>query len=328
MEVSSVIENELLPKDGFCYPNWEIVSKAIENSPLDKNGKSQLWEEVSKKWLNKIKDQLQGNYQLLESENFYILTEPNGEFEKTLPKTCEIFRAKILSTLSGIAKDEGFGKNVVIVFSNDNDYYNYISPLHSDGEYPDSAGICIYSGYSHIVLKPPMKHQWLASGTYESGQFLKDKVHTLHYKIVIIHELTHNFLLHLPLPKWLDEALSLKTEELILGIKLFHIDKELLNRHLNYWNSKTIQGFWEGSIWNDPDEGSELSYNLAQILLNKIEQDLKASRPEIEEFINSATFDDSGESAFKKVFEHSLGDLVADFLGDKHCWEPKITRQD
>jgi hypothetical protein len=322
MEIPEIIQKELIRKDGFCYPNWELVTDTIYQTTPEKDWKV-LWEKVSKKWLNTIKDQLGEKYELLESPNFYILTEPTGEFEKSILKTCEIFRRQILSSLEGIAKDEGYGKNVIIIISDPEAYYKYTSHFFPEGEYSESQGICIHSGYTHTVLTPPRKFHWIAPSPMELEGSYKNRVHTMHYKQTIVHELTHNFLSHLRLPQWLNEGLTMRVEELILRMKLMHLDKELYERHQNYWNSETIQKFWDGSIWDSADEGFELSYSLAQILWNKIEQDLQAQKPEIQEFVNNANPEDAGEAIFQKVFDHSLGDIVADFLGDRYCWKPK-----
>jgi hypothetical protein len=322
MTIPEIIFKELSPKRGFPYPDWCLVYDTINQTTPEKE-RQILWEEVAKKWLGALGEQLGKQYELLESQNFYVLAELTGEFERSVLKTCEIFRSQILSSLEGIAKDEGYGKNVVIIFSNPDIYYEYVSHFFPDGEYSESQGMCIHSGYTHIVLTAPRKFHWIAPSPMELEDSYKNRVHTMHYKMTIVHELTHNFLSHLRMPKWLNEGLAMRVEELLLGTKFLHLDKELYEKHQSYWNSETIQKFWDGTVWDDSGEGFELSYSLAQILWNKIEKDLQAQKPEIQEFISNASSEDAGEETFRKIFDHSLGDLVSDFLGDSHCWQPK-----
>ncbi len=208
---------------------------------------------------------------------------------------------KILASLVGVASDEGFGKHVVMMFASLDDYYSYIAYFYPEGESPMSGGVCLSGeGYVHFAFP---------TTDYSS------------YRTVLVHELTHGCLGHLPIPVWLNEALAMRMEQVICGSDIFHLDQELYDKHTAHWDAKSIQQFWTGESWEIPGDSFELSYNLAQVLWRKIELDLAAPHPEILQFILNAHFEDGGEAACLSIFNLSLSELVVDFLGEG-AWEP------
>ena len=116
--------------------------------------------------------------------------------------------------------------------------------------------------------------------------------------------------------------MAMRMEDAVVQSKALNLDREIYGRHLNHWNSRTIQQFWSGESWQIPGDSFELSYSLAQVIWRKIEVDLGAPRKAVLEFISSAVENDAGEAACNEVFDVSLGELVADFLGDGD-WSPK-----
>ena len=105
-------------------------------------------------------------------------------------------------------------------------------------------------------------------------------------------------------------------EDVLVGHHLF-IDKELLESHQQYWNEDTIQSFWSGESFLATDEGQQLSYHLAHIVVRNICQNSMA----FTKFCNGANYEDAGETAAQEFLGLSLTQIVGTFLGDGD-WQP------
>ena len=303
MENFPDISRHLHFEEGFCYPDWVAVGDFIHSAVHDTQLNA-AWEHAAKTWLTLNAKNLSSDYQIHSTENFLLLTAAPMRVAKDACLYNEYALTEIMRLLDGVASDEGYGKHVAIMFSNDIEYYRYISYFYPDGEHPGSSGMCIHSGYNHLVF-PSQDHSM--------------------YRTVSVHELTHICLGHLPIPLWVNEALAMTMEEVVCGSAVFDLDREKYDKHTRYWTPQSIQQFWSGESWRISVEANELSYNLAQVLWRKIETDLSASREEIVKFVGSAHWDDGGESSFQRVFDLSLGALVEDFLGEGD-WSPKPHR--
>jgi hypothetical protein len=293
--------SEYLPnKEGFCRPDWEAISAFIESNVPESEWKP-AWESASQQWVKQLSRELGGAYRVCETQNFLIVTAAPERIARDASNFYEAALKRILASLGGIASDEGFGKHVVLMFSTLDEYYRYITYFYPEGEHPMSGGICLSGeGYVHFALP---------TTDYSS------------YRSVLVHELTHGCLGHLPIPTWLNESLAMRMEEVVCGSDIFALDREIYDRHVSYWNADSIQSFWMGESWQIPGESFDLSYNLAQVLWRKIEVDLGASQERIGRFIGTANARDGGEAACQSIFGMSLGDLITEFLGEGE-WKP------
>ncbi len=289
---------------GFCHPDWKAISAYIKRKLPESEWKS-AWESASNKWVEHLCRQLRGKYRIWETPNFLILTEASDRISRDVCKSCEGALKHILTVLPGIASDEGFGKHVVLMIATLKDYYRYISYFYGKGEHPMSGGVCLHKdGYIHFAFP---------TTNYVS------------YSPTLVHELTHACLAHRPIPLWLNEAIAMRMQETLCGSNMFVLNRELFERHVAYWNADTIQTFWNGESWQIQGDSFELSYNLAQILWRKIENNIGASREAIMKFIATANAPDGGEAACRSVFKISLADLITSFLG-KGKWKPAPKR--
>ncbi|RYD40997.1 MAG: hypothetical protein EOP85_13365 [Verrucomicrobiaceae bacterium] len=291
-------------KHGFCHPDWQAIGLLIEEQVPETEWHA-AWEAASREWVTRLRDTLGGDYQLHETPNFLILSAAPLRIIRDACASFEKALQEILSNLEGVALDEGYGKHVVLMFESLDEYYAYLDYFYPEGDHPMSSGVCLSGeGYVHFAFP---------TVDYSS------------YRTVLVHELTHACLGDLPIPLWLNEALAMRMEQVICGTPTFHLDKEIYDKHLDYWDGETIQQFWSGHSWSLPGDSNELSYNLAQILWRKIETDLSAPRDAILEFAATAHYGDAGEAAFQEVFELGLEELMTDFLGEGP-WEPDPTR--
>jgi len=299
--IAQQLPDHLFPEvEGFCHPDWEGITEKVDALGGQENP-DDTWTAVVTRWLEKLQHSLEPGYRVHRTKNFHILTKAPEHIAKDIGDSSEDSLKTILHYLSGAASDEGDGPHVVLMFHEPTDYYQYISPFYPEGDVPMSGGVCVNRGYVHYAFP-----------SFDHGG----------YRRVLAHEMTHACLNHLPIPTWLNEALAMRMETAATGDSIFHLDREIHERHGNHWNEKTIQQFWSGESWDIPGDSFELSYSLAEILWRKIEVDLQATREECVTFIDGADWADGGNEAFKKIFEIDLGVLASDFLGDGP-WEPE-----
>src|SRR5579864_1909208 len=95
------------------------------------------------------------------------------------------------------------------------------------------------------------------------------------------------------------------------------LDHELNDRHMAFWNPQNIQEFWTGISFQKPGDSNELSYSLAEILLNLLSE----YRGDWGGFIKNADWRDAGQTAAIDFLNADLGKVAATFLGEGD-WRP------
>ncbi len=231
--------------EGFSRPNWKLINDFIKSN-VPKEDLSQTWDYVVARWLEELSADLGGDSHIRRSRNFYCLSDLDSQTTRTLLAYAEFVVETIRGCLGNAAWSGYHGKHVLLFFSDPDDYYVYVSYFHSEGTHILTAGVFIHKDYTHIAL--PFSD-------------------TLSAQHVLVHELTHNLLCHLPIPLWLNEGLAVTIEGLVAR-RVFILDRELAERHRNHWNETNIQAFWAGKTFNIPGDDSELSYSLGEILVN------------------------------------------------------------
>lgn len=276
-------------------PDWDNLAKKID----DKSSVEELniyWTKECEKWLHAIINHYGNDYRIEASDDFFIMSNESKRYIELFSTFIERTLKRILFTLKGIASDVGYGKYVVMIFQNPEDYYNYLEMMYpEDSEISFSSGVFINHGYGHFVF--PSQNIEISEP-------------------IAVHELTHSCLTHLPIPLWLNEGLAVLMEEVLAGQKLY-IDKQNFKRHQQYWNEKTIQKFWNGDSFHST-ESQELSYHLAHIIVRNLSKDYSS----FSSFINAANYEDSGNRAAKEYLGSSLNSLVGTFLGEGN-WKPR-----
>jgi hypothetical protein len=283
---------------GLPRPNWAIIADWVEAN-VDQAAWDSVWSDIARQWLDQMHACLPAAYIICESENFLLLSSLDGASAERLLRWCEQFRNSILECLLSVAQDEGYGKHVVLAFESQETYYDYVADFYPEGgEFGASGGTYLNDGYGHIAI-------WIES---------RFDVHR-----TIIHELTHNLLDHLPLPGWLNEGTTQFMEDVLLESSSFTIDYELVQRHRAYWTAESIQEFWSGESFFSADEGQELSYHLAEVLVRNLCSDFSRK---FQDFLRAADRRDAGDTAARAAFGVGLADRLAQFIGPGD-WQPR-----
>lgn len=313
-------------KEGFSRPDWKIIRQAVE-ATIDSGERREAWDEAVMQWLAKLQGELGGDYRLRKSRHFAFLSPVDKDTSQRLLNFADGAMSAIRDSLGEVAWGSHDGLQVVILFAEEDDYYQYIADFYREGTHPKSAGIHINTGYPHIAL--------IFDSELRAGE-------------IIAHELAHHCLNHLPVPLWLNEGVAVVLQKavggyappsyqgaasaywgIVSGWKPPVVWDELAEKHHQFWNEDQIQHFWAGTSFHEPGDAVQLSYSLAEILVHL----LAKNRGEFLAFIRSAQRNDAGQTAALDCLGTCLGDAAGTFLGEgnwrpqrkaiKACWETK-----
>jgi len=274
---------------GFPILDWEAAHNWVQSIP-DPERRGDVWGRVERAWLKHLQSALGPAYVLRESDSALLLStlEPNvaaatlGFMAKTL--------LRITRVLEGLADVPEWGKDILIVFDDEESYYRYVSRLYPSGEFAGSSGMYIGAGCGHFVT-------------------VKSDLRAI--EPVIAHEMTHGCVSHLPIPAWLNEGLAVNTEQRLSptpGRVL--TPRQMHAKHLAFWGETEIQEFWSGKSFLRNDDGNMLSYDLARILVAQ----LSADWPTFRSFALAASMDDGGAAAALEHLEVDLGAAASALL--------------
>jgi hypothetical protein len=286
---------------GFHRADWDYVGQWIDSNvaPLDAET---AWDEAILLWTTKLRDDLGGNYHVWQSPQTILLCDQPLQTARWVLAYAGRAAITIKELLGRTAWSGAFGRDVLLIFSDDDDYYQYLSYHSQDGEQAASGGVCLHSGITHIAL--PWRDQLIAAST-------------------IIHELTHDCLAHLPLPVWLNEGVAVRLEKEIAPsgyAPTLMMSSELAERHFAFWTEARLQAFWAGTTFYQPGDSNELSYNLAEVLVKLLSE--KGDAPAFRAFLEAARQDDAGQTAALDVLGVDLGEIAGTFLGEGN-WRPQ-----
>jgi len=277
----------------YPIPDWEKLDAPVQG---EKSDLDEFWSSAAYTWLQALAERLGGGYSIAESDQFMVLGALSERQRELALEYAEKTRRRVLHVLDGIAADEGFGKFVMMVFRDFETYYEYVSNYYDDSlvaeEYAFSSGMYINHGYGHFV-------------------FVEEDMDRV--EPVIAHELTHALLAHLPLPAWVNEGIAVNTERRLCPRSTSGlIASELQEQFSRFWAAETIQEFWSGKAWLRPDEGNQLSYELATTFVTLAAKD---DWQKFSAFVNAANVDDAADSAAREHLGFSVADLAEAVLG-------------
>ena len=304
-------------ENGFHRADWQQISGWIESNVRSENIQ-EAWTEAALIWMNRLRDDLGGDYFILRSAQTALLCDQPLETAQWVLAYAGRATTTITQNLGETAWHGAHKMDVLLIFSDEDDYYQYLSHHMRDGEQAASGGACVHSGYTHVAM--PWHDPLEAANT-------------------IVHELSHDCLAHLPLPHWLDEGVAVTLQKAIaptpraLGESENNsfasaiIDwrpptmwDELAERHFAYWTEDNLQSFWAGTSFYEPGDPNELSYSLAEVFLKLLTE--RADRPALHAFLQAARQDDAGQTAAMDILSVDLGEIAGTFLGEGN-WRPQ-----
>ncbi len=283
-------------EEGFSRPDWKVISAAIRQQIAGPDDLNTAWTEAARQWVMQLRSDLGGDYRVNDSSEFILLSALGGDKNRAILNFAERALDQICAGLKDAAWTSGHGKHVILLFLEEDDYYQYVSYFHRDGTHPMTGGCLIRKDYAHIAVP------------YEPSGLRQ----------VLAHELTHNCVVHLRLPLWLNEGLARMFERAVAGAGGPILDYDLKERHLAFWNLETIQEFWAGISFHKPGDSNQLSYSLAQIVLTL----LLEKSGDWGSFLKEAQWGDAGQTAAMDCLGADLGEVMSTFLGEGD-WRPR-----
>ena len=293
----------LVRAEGFPYLDWSAFANWLET--IDSHeAQARAWTSAEVAWLQHLRPVLGEDFSLLRQGDALLLSSLEPRLaHATLAYMSKTLR-RIEHVLAGIAEAPAWGKDILIVFDDDERYYRYVAHYYPEGSFAGSSGMYIHDGCGHFVTM---------------------KADLRQIEPVIAHEMTHACLGHLPIPLWLNEGLAVNTEHrLAPGHGTLRSPQEMQEKHLQYWNASRIQAFWSGESFHHSDDGSELSYDLAQRMVARFAANWDTFR----DFALSAEAADSGAAAANRHLKLNLGGAAAAMMGREadDSWTPAPDR--
>lgn len=293
------IAAHLWRQQGYPILDWAAARRWVD--ALAPEDRLDAWLALERAWLLHLRDALGGGFRLTESGHGLLLSALEDHVANATLAFMERTLVRVLRTLDGIAAAKPWGKDILVVFDDEDSYYRYVSHAYPEGgEFANSGGMYIDGGCGHFVT---VRRDL---GAIEP---------------VIAHEMTHGCLAHLPIPLWLNEGLAVNTEQRLAGVQLSVFSaQEMHGKHLAFWGAAEIQEFWSGRSFQRIDDGNLLSYDLARILVAYLAKDWTSFR----RFVLAANMADGGAAAASEHLGADLGQLVCALLGQDHQagWSP------
>lgn len=291
----------LVDAAGFPIADWEAVQRWVESLPVE-SSKAKAWSACECAWLEHLCVALGEGYRVRTQGSAILLsTLPANVADATLTFVNKSVQ-RIVRVLQGVAAAPEWGHDILIVFDEEKSYYRYVSNYYPEaGDFAASSGMYINKGCGHFVTV---------------------KADLRSVEPVIAHELTHACLSHLPIPAWLNEGLAVNTEfRLCPAQQAPAYPRELHARHLEFWGAGEIQQFWSGKSFLRNDDGNELSYDLARILVSQFAADWEQFR----QFALAAHLADSAASSAREHLGIDLGAAVCAVLEREldPSWAPR-----
>lgn len=289
-----------LDENGFPRLDWKSVREWVDG--LDESHQSAAWAQAEIAWLLRLRRSLGAQYRLDTLGSAALVSSLDANIARsTLDFMTKSIR-RISAVLDGVASSSDWGHDILVVFEDDETYYRYVSHFYGqDGEFAASGGMFINDGCSHFVT-------------------MKSDLRVV--EPVIVHEMTHACLSHLPIPAWLNEGLAVNTERRLsppLGPESL-TPRQMHAKHQAFWTATNIQQFWSGTSWLRTDDGNMLSYDLARILVSEF----AANWEQFKQFVLKADMADAGNSSALEHMGIDLGTAVCTMLELEHTvtWCP------
>jgi hypothetical protein len=274
--------------NGFPFLDW-AAAQAWVGTLGEHTMQADAWARCELAWLEHLQASLGPAYQLRQAGEAVLLSTLEPHVAKAMLAYMGKTLQRIVRLLDGVAQAPQWGKDLLIVFDDEDTYYRYVSHYYPEaGEFAGSSGMYINAGCGHFV-------------TAKADMRLIEPI--------IAHELTHSCVSHLPIPAWLNEGLAVNTELSPPGPALL-TPQQMHDKHLRFWGAAEIQEFWSGKSFLRNDDGNMLSYDLARIVVAQLGSDWERFRS----FVLAADLADAGAAAAEEHLGLELGAVVCALL--------------
>lgn len=295
----------LLNANGFPILDWDAAQQWVASIP-NAQAQATAWTGCEQAWLEHLRAAMGDGYLLVVKDDVALLSTLEANVATATIAFISKTRQRIMRVLEGVALAPEWGRDILLVFDEDDAYYRYVAHYYPEaGNFAASGGMYINHGCGH---------------------FATVKADLRAIELVIAHELTHACLSHLPIPAWLNEGLAVNTEQRLCpppnGAIGDRADPRRMQlRHRKFWKSQEIQEFWSGKSFLRADEGNELSYDLARIMVSQFASDWERFRS----FALEANAEDAGAAASRVHLGAELGHVACALLEREFdsCFEPK-----
>ena len=296
------LERHLVRHEGFPVVDWEKAQAWVDS--LQAGRQPEAWSACERAWLLHFRDALGPGFRLDETACAALVSSLAPNVARAALEFIDRSARRVGAVLQGVAETAPWGRDILILFDSDESYYRYVSHYYpAAGEFATSGGMHIgSSGCSHFV------------------SVKRDDVREL--EPMIVHEMTHASLAHLPLPLWLNEGLAVNTERRLTGVprEALGAPEKRHERMRRFWSGLRIQEFWSGASFQRPGEPNELSYELARIVVESLAGHWEA----FARFVRAARAEDAGAAAAREHLGLDLGEVVTALLerDTPKSWSP------
>lgn len=294
------VVDHIIRHNGFPIVDWGAVDAWVRGASSDEAGGT-AWTECERAWLMHFRDALGPDFTLAESQSALLVTSLDSNVRRATLQFMDRALERVTRLLGDIAHVPSWGKDILVIFPDAGRYYDYVSYYYpAEGEFALSGGMHISTGCGHFV-------------TVESSLDAMEPV--------VVHEMTHGCLAHLPLPRWLDEGIAVNTEARLAGLgSPEYTPRQMHEKHLAFWGKKEIQEFWSGTSFYHSGDSNLLSYDLARVLVEQMSADWKR----FTRFVREADWRDGGAASAEKHLDIDLGRAVCAMLERPSCsgWVP------
>jgi len=286
------IEGACTEAFGLPRVHWDIVHKAMAKAHAEAS--HEQWSHVQRQWLLQLAAALGQGFDVLESEQFLMLTRGNGDW---IPELLDGIHSQIVQLAGEPCCNASPARPVVVILAGDARYRQFTRFYREDGLPDQSIGQCIRDRFP-LVAVPSL-----------AG-----------FKPVIAHELTHAYLAPLRLPRWLNEGAAQRIERLIAIRQRMDRNSTVRQRHRAFWKRVGIQAFWSGEAFKRRRVNDQviLAYQLSELLTTDL---IEENAVAFQSFIRAARREDAADAAAVQHYDCALGEIMRCAVGDGD-WSP------
>ena len=267
---------------------------------------ARAWSVCERAWLEHLTACLGDGYRLDEGETARLLSSLSVREAQATLDFMEKTPPRIVRVLEGVAAVAPWGKDLLIVFDDQDTYYRYVARHYPDsGEFGFSSGMHLHDGPLLVFRDDEGR-----AGGDRAGHRPRDDA--------CVPGAPADPGVAQRRARGEHRAPSDAAAAAAITPQQVH------RMHLRFWNAETVQEFWSGRSFLRSDQGQMLSYELAATIVEQ----LAKSWPPFRDFAREASLDDAGAASARRHFDLDLGALVSALVerGGDPAWSPDPRR--